>query len=100
MTGLLLVLFRKPEFRMIACVYVSIIQQVLVTIMKPYVNSSHNKIAIAAQFITTLTVTSAYVLDTLTGRRREAVGWMLLFSNVFVVAIAIIQHRLERLAEW
>ncbi|MEC7287889.1 MAG: hypothetical protein VXU42_04285, partial [Verrucomicrobiota bacterium] len=99
MTGLLLVLFHKPKFRMIACVYVSIFQQVLVTIMQPYVNSSHNKIAIAAQFITTLTVTSAYVLDAMTGRRREAVGWMLLFSNVFVVFIAITQHRLERLVE-
>jgi hypothetical protein len=98
MTGLLLVLFRGTELRIIACVYISTFQQVVVTYFRPYLNQSHNKIATAGQFIVTLTITSAYILDTIKGNQRDAVGYMLFVANLSIILVIVIQQRGERLA--
>ena len=98
MTGLLLVLFKSTEFRIIACVYISTFQQVVVTYFRPYVNQSHNRVAIAGQFIVTLTITCAYILDTIKGSRREAVGYMLFVANLSIILVIVVQQRHERLA--
>ena len=98
MTGLLLVLFKSTEFRIIACVYISTFQLVIVAFFRPYVNQSHNRIATTGQFIVTLTITSAYILGTIQGSRREAVGYLLFVANLSIILVIVIQQKNERLA--
>ena len=98
MTGLLIVLFRHRELRIVACVYIATFQQAIVAYLGPYVNASHNKVTSVGQFIVTLTVTAAYVLETIRSEQRDAIGYMLLFVNLTIIGIVLYQARIERLA--
>ena len=95
MTGLLIVLFRHRELRIVACVYIATFQQAIVAYLGPYVNASHNKVTSVGQFIVTLTVTAAYVLETIRSEQRDAVGYMLLFVNLTIIGIVLYQARMN-----
>ena len=72
MTGLLLVILERLHLRLVACVLFSLVQHVIVSYFCPYVNRSHNNVAAVGQSIVTLTITAAYVLDTINNRSRAA----------------------------
>ena len=99
MTGLLLVLFKSVELRLVACVYISTFQQMLVSYLRPYCNASHNKIAVGGQLIVTLTIMSAYILDWATGHQRIIIGYFLFSSNIFIVVIALYAQRANKIAD-
>ena len=72
MTGLLLVVNKSAELRILWCVYISIFQLVIVTYLRPYINRSHNVVAAVGQFIATLTI--IFVLNTIANFAAKPLG--------------------------
>ena len=72
MTGFLLVISEKSsKMRMVASNYVAVLFLGYVTIVRPFLEASHNSLLIAGQMIVTITVMSGFVVEEFTNEKNN-----------------------------
>ena len=55
-------------------------------IWRPWLTKSHNETMSSGQFVVVLVVVSGYIVSTLRNH-LEAIGWLLLFSNLSIIML-------------